>query len=353
MLAPDPGAARGGLEAPGVGQRVAAALAGRRRTGRGPGRGRLRPGCALAARRLAGARARRARKRQSTTAQPRLAEVLEQPRGLTSGPKLTGKATPRRSLPLVRAMVLDAPGAPLRPADLPEPEPGPGQVAARGARPAASAAPTCTSSTASCPSRSCRSCPATRSSARVASGGERFAPGERVGVPWLGWTCGSAATAARAARTSATARASPATTSTAATPSWRSPTSASASPLPDGYPDLQAAPLLCAGLIGYRALRLAGDAERLGLYGFGAAAHIVCQVARHEGRRVFAFTRADDDGGAGLRARARRGVGRRRARPGARGARRRDHLRAGGRARAGGAAGGRQGRHGRLRAGST
>jgi propanol-preferring alcohol dehydrogenase len=65
-------------------------------------------------------------------------------------------------------------------------------------------------------------------------------------------------------------------------------------PLPEGYPDLQAAPLLCAGLIGYRALRLAGDGERLGIYGFGAAAHIICQVARHEGRRVFAFTRADD-----------------------------------------------------------
>jgi propanol-preferring alcohol dehydrogenase len=65
-------------------------------------------------------------------------------------------------------------------------------------------------------------------------------------------------------------------------------------PVPDGTPDLQAAPLLCAGLIGYRALRMAGDAERLGLYGFGAAAHIITQVARDEGRRVFAFTRAED-----------------------------------------------------------
>ena len=73
---------------------------------------------------------------------------------------------------------------------------------------------------------------------------------------------------------------------------------------------MQAAPLLCAGLIGYRTLSFAGDAERLGLYGFGAAAHIVCQVARHEGRRVFAFTRAGDDGGAGLRPRAGRRVGR-------------------------------------------
>ena len=66
-------------------------------------------------------------------------------------------------------------------------------------------------------------------------------------------------------------------------------------PIPDGYPDEQAAPLLCAGLIGYRSLRLAGDAEALGLYGFGASAHIVCQVAVAQGRRVFAGTRAGDD----------------------------------------------------------
>src|SRR3954454_15985650 len=66
-------------------------------------------------------------------------------------------------------------------------------------------------------------------------------------------------------------------------------------PIPAGYPDLQAAPLLCAGLIGDRALRMTGDAERLGIYGFGSAAHIVTQTALHEGRRVFAFTRADDE----------------------------------------------------------
>ncbi len=65
-------------------------------------------------------------------------------------------------------------------------------------------------------------------------------------------------------------------------------------PLPEGYPDLQAAPLLCAGLIGFRSLRMTGDAERLGIYGFGSAAHIITQVARHQGRRVFAFTRAGD-----------------------------------------------------------
>jgi propanol-preferring alcohol dehydrogenase len=66
-------------------------------------------------------------------------------------------------------------------------------------------------------------------------------------------------------------------------------------PIPEGYPDEQAAPLLCAGLIGYRALRMCGDAERLGLYGFGAAAHIVAQVAAWQGRQVFAFTRPGDD----------------------------------------------------------
>jgi propanol-preferring alcohol dehydrogenase len=66
-------------------------------------------------------------------------------------------------------------------------------------------------------------------------------------------------------------------------------------PIPEGFPDLQAAPLLCAGLIGHRSLRFAGDAERLGLYGFGASAHIVAQVAAHEGRRIFAFTRAHDE----------------------------------------------------------
>ena len=77
------------------------------------------------------------------------------------------------------------------------------------------------------------------------------------------------------------------------------------------YGDVEAAPLLCAGLIGYRTLRMAGDARRIGIYGFGAAAHIVAQVARHQGRAVFAFTRPGRRGGAGVRARARRGVGRR------------------------------------------
>ena len=80
-------------------------------------------------------------------------------------------------------------------------------------------------------------------------------------------------------------------------------------PIPAGYDAVHAAPLLCAGLIGYRALRAAGDAVKLGLYGFGASAHIVAQVARHQGRRVFAFTRPGDHDGQSLRAGARGRVG--------------------------------------------
>jgi alcohol dehydrogenase, propanol-preferring len=129
---------------------------------------------------------------------------------------------------------------------------------------------------------------------RVAGGGERFEAGARVGVPWLGWTCGECRFC-RSGRENLCDRAR--FTGYDRDGGFAQLTVADERfcfPLPDGYPDLQAAPLLCAGLIGYRTLRMAGDAERLGIYGFGAAAHIVCQVARHEGRRVFAFTRADD-----------------------------------------------------------
>ena len=132
---------------------------------------------------------------------------------------------------------------------------------------------------------------------RVVGGGERFAAGDRVGVPWLGGVDGDCRYC-RAGRENLCERA----VFTGYTRDGGYAELAAADerfcfPVPDGYPDLQAAPLLCAGLIGYRALRLAGDAERLGLYGFGAAAHIICQVARHQGRRVFAFTRPGDEEG--------------------------------------------------------
>ena len=116
-------------------------------------------------------------------------------------------------------------------------------------------------------------------------------------------------------------------------------------PLPEDEDPLQLAPLLCGGLIGHRALRLAGDGQRLGLYGFGSAAHIICQVAVHEGRRVFAFTRAEDAGAQALA----RSLGAEWAgdamQPGPGAARRRADLRPGRRAGARRAAGGRARRH--------
>jgi propanol-preferring alcohol dehydrogenase len=123
---------------------------------------------------------------------------------------------------------------------------------------------------------------------------ERFSSGDRVGIPWLGWTCGECGYC-RSGRENLCERAQ--FTGYQLDGGYAEAAVADARyclTLPDGYPDLQVAPLLCAGLIGYRALRMTGDAERLGLYGFGASAHIICQVARHQGRRVFALTRDGD-----------------------------------------------------------
>jgi len=179
-------------------------------------------------------------------------------------------------------------------ADMPEPEPGPGEVLLRV--------------------RACGVCrtdlhivdgeltepklplvPGHQVVAEVLGGGDRFAAGARVGVPWLGWACGECSYC-RSGRENLCPRARftgyhrDGGFAELATADERF-----CLDLPDGYPDLQVAPLLCAGLIGFRTLSFAGDAERLGIYGFGAAAHIVCQVALHEGRRVFAFTRPGDD----------------------------------------------------------
>jgi alcohol dehydrogenase, propanol-preferring len=190
-------------------------------------------------------------------------------------------------------MVLDAPRSPLRPAELAVPEPGPGEVLLEVA-----ACGLCRTDLHVVDGELTRPklplVPGHQIVARVVEGGERFAAGDRVGVPWLGWTCG-VCRYCRAGRENLCDRAR----FTGYDKDGGFAQLAAADErfcfaLPDGYPDLQAAPLLCAGLIGYRTLRLAGDAERVGLYGFGAAAHIVCQVARHQGRRVFAFTRADD-----------------------------------------------------------
>jgi propanol-preferring alcohol dehydrogenase len=127
------------------------------------------------------------------------------------------------------------------------------------------------------------------------AGAARFAVGARVGVPWLGWTCG-ACRFCRAGRENLCERAR--FTGYHRDGGYAEYVVADERfcfAVPGGFDDAHAAPLLCAGLIGYRALRAAGDdAARVALYGFGAAAHVVAQVARHEGRRVFAFTRPGD-----------------------------------------------------------
>ena len=123
----------------------------------------------------------------------------------------------------------------------------------------------------------------------VASDGRRF------GVPWLGSTCGACRFCLSGRENLCDRARFTGYDIDGGYAEWVVADERYCFPLPDSYDDLQAAPLLCAGLIGYRSLRLAGDPERVGLYGFGAAAHIVAQVARHEGRRVFAVTREGDD----------------------------------------------------------
>ncbi len=126
---------------------------------------------------------------------------------------------------------------------------------------------------------------------------ERFAIGERVGVPWLGHTCGVCSYCISGHENLCDA---PGFTGYTIDGGYADMTVADQHyvfPLPAEYSDAEAAPLLCAGLIGYRSLRMAGDAARLGIYGFGAAAHIVAQVARFEGHEVFAFTKPGDQAG--------------------------------------------------------
>jgi alcohol dehydrogenase, propanol-preferring len=191
-------------------------------------------------------------------------------------------------------MVLDAPGALLRPAELPDPTPEAGQVLLRV--------------------RACGVCrtdlhivdgeltrpklplvPGHQIVGETVSASKRFAPGDRVGVPWLGWACGECRSCV-SGRENLCDRAR--LTGYDLDGGYAELVVADERfcfPVPDGYADDQAAPLLCAGLIGYRSLRLTGEPEAIGLYGFGTSAHIICQVAVAQGRRVFAGTRAGDD----------------------------------------------------------
>jgi propanol-preferring alcohol dehydrogenase len=191
-------------------------------------------------------------------------------------------------------MVLDAPRTPLRPAELPEPTPDAGQVLI-----AVDACGVCRTDLHVVDGELAEPklplVPGHQIVGRVVGArGERYAEGDRVGVPWLGWTCGECRYC-RSGRENLCDRALfTGYDIDGGYAEYAVADERYAFAIPEGYPDVQAAPLLCAGLIGHRALGMAGDASRLGLYGFGASAHIVCQVALHEGRRVFAFVRAGD-----------------------------------------------------------
>lgn len=197
----------------------------------------------------------------------------------------------------MRAMVLDAPGRPLRLERLPIPEPGPEQVLLR-----VTACGVCRTDLHLVDGEMTEPklplVPGHQIVGEVTAVGasvEGFRPGDRVGVPWLGWTCG-ACEYCRSGRENLCPFAR--FTGYQIDGGFAEYTVADARfcfPIPGDYPDTQAAPLLCAGLIGYRSLRLAGEAQRLGIYGFGAAAHIVVQVARHQGRTVYAFVRPGDE----------------------------------------------------------
>jgi len=194
----------------------------------------------------------------------------------------------------MRAAVLEKAGTLLRLADLPDPEPARGKMLLRV--------------------RVCGVCrtdlhivdgelarpklplvPGHQIVGEVLGGGSRFEPGARVGVPWLGWTCGECRYCVSGRENLCDQARFTGYDLDGGYAELVAADERFCFTVPEAYSDEQAAPLLCAGLIGYRSLRLAGDAESIGLYGFGASAHIICQVATAERRRVFAGTRAGDD----------------------------------------------------------
>lgn len=192
------------------------------------------------------------------------------------------------TVPTMRAMLFDGVGRPLRPVERPVPVPGPGQVLLR-----------------------VLACGICRTDLHLFDGEVEVADpprilghqivgvvegtGLRVGVPWLGWTCGTCPQC-RAGRENLCPNARfTGCDLDGGMAEYVVADERFCFPLPPELSDADAAPLLCAGLIGYRALRMCGRPERLGLYGFGAAAHILVQVARHRGEEVYAFTRAGDD----------------------------------------------------------
>ena len=198
----------------------------------------------------------------------------------------------------MRAMVLRTPGGSLELERRPAPTPGPGQVRLR-----VRACGVCRTDLHlvddELPSIPYPIVPGHEVVGEVEAAGEGvdLRPGTRVGVPWLGYSCGECRYCLEGRENLCEAARF---TGYQLDGGYAEAMIADARfvfPLPDAYDDVHAAPLLCAGLIGYRSLRMAGEAEHLGIYGFGAAAHIVAQVARWQGRRVYAFTRPGDEAG--------------------------------------------------------
>jgi alcohol dehydrogenase, propanol-preferring len=194
------------------------------------------------------------------------------------------------------AMMLDEPGQALNMRCLPCPQPGPDQLLVKIA-----ACAVCRTDLhvvdGELPKPKLPIIPGHEIVGRVVSCGtniRNFSIGERIGIPWLGWTCGQC----RYCRSGHENLCESAKfTGYQINGGYAEYTVADARycfRIPDNYSDVEAAPLLCAGLIGYRALKMAGDAERIGIYGFGAAAHIVAQLLRYQGKKLFAFTRAGD-----------------------------------------------------------
>jgi alcohol dehydrogenase, propanol-preferring len=193
-------------------------------------------------------------------------------------------------------MILDQPGRPLRLADVPAPEPAPNQVLV-----AVNACGVCRTDLhvvdGELPRPKLPLIPGHQIVGRVAKLGRLVAGlqlGDRVGAPWLGYTDGQCLYCLTGRENLCDNALFTGYQLDGGYADFAVVDHRFCFPIPAGYPDLQAAPLLCAGLIGYRCLTMAGDARLIGLYGFGAAAHIVAQVARYQKRRVFAFTRAGD-----------------------------------------------------------
>jgi alcohol dehydrogenase, propanol-preferring len=197
----------------------------------------------------------------------------------------------------MRAMVLDEPHKPLRLAERAVPQPGNGEILLR-----VEACGVCRTDLhlidGELPQPRLPIIPGHEIVGRVEALGDgvwSFTAGERIGVPWLGWTCGTCGYCTSGQENLCDAARFTGYTIDGGYAEYAVADQRFCFPLPDAIPAAELAPLLCAGLIGYRALRMAGNARHIGLYGFGAAAHILAQVLVHQQRPFYAFTRTGDD----------------------------------------------------------